>query len=309
MGADQARKFHFYVNLIKDLHLSDKDVLAIKEAYGDTNDEIVEMLRLIGVPVKYDGNILDAKSIKTLEDRWIAAKKAMDDYWNARNGFKDGAIIAPIIPPVVTGCPTGSTMINGKCTPIVPPVVGPKGDDKVEIKPDYSGDDRIARNAAAAARAAAEAAAARAASSQGDALARFKAKEAEDLAKDIAAAQAAAAIQANALAGFRAKEALDEAAAQATAATNAALDLDERSKFRAMQDAFKSSAYETPSGKFDTPTMDNSKGLMGGNGGGNTNVYVTVEGSVTGENDLVQKIRQGLLRGQYNGQSLTLESI
>jgi hypothetical protein len=76
-----------------------------------------------------------------------------------------------------------------------------------------------------------------------------------------------------------------------------------------MQGAFKNSAYETPSGKFDTPTMDNAKGLMGGNGGGDTNVYVTVNGTVTGEQDLVRTIRQGLLAGQTNGNTLTLESI
>ena len=316
MGADQAKKFHFYVNLIKDLHLSDADVLAIKKAYGDTNDEIVEMLANIGAPVKYDGNILDAKSIKTLEDRWIAAKKAMDDYWNARNGFKDGAIIAPILPPAATGCPTGSTMINGKCTPIS---TGPKGDDKVEIKPDYSGDDRIARNAAAAARAAAEAAAkaaANAAGNQGDALSRFRAKEAADEAADNARRAAEVASQANALASFRSKEAADNAkdiaAAEAQAASAVAAQANALSGFRAKEaadEAAYNAARSASSGKFDTPTMDNAKGLMGGNGGGNTNVYVTVEGSVTGENDLVQKIRQGLLRGQYNGQSLTLESI
>lgn len=316
MGADQAKKYHFYVNLIKDLHLSDADVLAIKKAYGDTNDEIVEMLANIGAPVKYEGNILDAKSIKTLEDRWIAAKKAMDDYWAARNGFKDGAIIAPILPPAVTGCPTGSTMINGKCTPIS---TGPKGDDKIVVTPDYSGDDGIARRAAANARAAAEAAAKAAENStgtQGDALARFKAKEAADLAKDNAKRAAEVAAQGDALARFRSKEAADNAkdiaAAEAQAASAVAAQANALSGFRAKEaadEAAYNAARSASTGKFNTPTMDNSKGLMGGNGGGDTNVYVTVNGTVTGEQDLVATIRRGLLAGQYNGQSLTLEAI
>jgi hypothetical protein len=56
--------------------------------------------------------------------------------------------------------------------------------------------------------------------------------------------------------------------------------------------------------------MDNAKGLMGSGGNGGTqNIYVTVQGTVTGEQDLVQTIRNGLLRGQYNGQSTVLEAI
>ena len=80
-------------------------------------------------------------------------------------------------------------------------------------------------------------------------------------------------------------------------------------KFRAMQDAFKSSAYETPTGKFSSPTMDNVKGLMGGNSGGDTNVYLTVNGSVSTQQDLVTAIRTGLLATQTNGNGLTLQAV
>ena len=50
-------------------------------------------------------------------------------------------------------------------------------------------------------------------------------------------------------------------------------------------------------------------GFKGLTSGGNTTVNLTVNGSVTSENDLVQTVRAGLLRGQYNGQSITLEAI
>lgn len=59
-----------------------------------------------------------------------------------------------------------------------------------------------------------------------------------------------------------------------------------------------------------SPTI-NTASSMGSSSSatGTTNVYLTVQGSVTSENDLVQSVRQGLLRGQVNGQSLTLAAI
>jgi hypothetical protein len=58
-------------------------------------------------------------------------------------------------------------------------------------------------------------------------------------------------------------------------------------------------------------TIDNAKGLMasGMSGSGSPNITINVAGSVTSEDDLVATVRQGLLRGQYNGQTLTLEAI
>jgi hypothetical protein len=119
-------------------------------------------------------------------------------------------------------------------------------------------------------------------------------------------ALAAVTAQGNTLTRFKAKEAADLAASQASTQ----LDVDERSKFRAMQDAFKSSAYETPTGKFNSPTMDAANsGFKGLQAGGDTNVYLTVNGSVSTEQDLVATIRQGLLIGQSNGNSITLEAV
>ena len=64
--------------------------------------------------------------------------------------------------------------------------------------------------------------------------------------------------------------------------------------------------------KFQSKTMENAGSLMAGgmsNSGGTTNVNVTVNGSVSTEQDLVQTIRQGLLRGQTNGYSIALQAI
>jgi hypothetical protein len=108
-------------------------------------------------------------------------------------------------------------------------------------------------------------------------------------AEQARAAADAAAKQASSLAAFKAKEAADAAAAKAAAD---AMDYDEKFRFRAAQGV-----------------MSASSGFKGLQAGGSTNVTVNVAGSVTSENDLVQTVRNGLLRGQYNGQSLTLEAI
>jgi len=55
-------------------------------------------------------------------------------------------------------------------------------------------------------------------------------------------------------------------------------------------------------------SLTNSDGI-GSSRSNNTNITVNVAGSVTSQNDLVAAIRNGLLRGQSNGQTLTLQAI
>ena len=56
--------------------------------------------------------------------------------------------------------------------------------------------------------------------------------------------------------------------------------------------------------------MANASSIAGsGMSASSPNITINVAGSVTSENDLVQTVRTGLLRGQYNGQSITLEAI
>jgi hypothetical protein len=303
LNADEAKKYYTYYKLIMDGELSDADILAIKQAYSDTNIQIVEMIEKLGVPVKVTGNILDATLIARLESHWIAAKKAMDDYYKAMNGYNNNGIQAPtIIPPTIaTGCPTGSTMINGKCTPIGSnPNNNGTATDKA-VADALAAKNKAAADAYAAAKAKGDmdAAAIAAAGVSPSALAAGEsgAIGAASIASQLRAAEAAraaadaAARQASSLAAFKAKEAADAAASQAASAQ---LDIDERAKFRAAQ------------GIMATAGDSGFKGLQAG---GTQNIYVTVQGTVTGEQDLVQTIRNGLLRGQYNGQSTVLEAI
>jgi hypothetical protein len=55
-------------------------------------------------------------------------------------------------------------------------------------------------------------------------------------------------------------------------------------------------------------SLTNSDGI-GSSRSNTTNITVNVAGSVTSQNDLVAAIRNGLLRGQSNGQTLTLQAI
>jgi archaellum component FlaF (FlaF/FlaG flagellin family) len=80
------------------------------------------------------------------------------------------------------------------------------------------------------------------------------------------------------------------AASQAVART---MDYDERFRFR------------------NSSTMDNAKGLMGSGSSSSAPVTVnlTVNGSVSTEQDLVSAVRNGLLATQTNGNTLTLQAI
>jgi len=63
---------------------------------------------------------------------------------------------------------------------------------------------------------------------------------------------------------------------------------------------------------FRSSTLDNGMSLMSdqmSNSGSTTNINLSVYGSVTSEQDLVQTIRQGLLQGQSSGYGLLLQEI
>jgi hypothetical protein len=65
-------------------------------------------------------------------------------------------------------------------------------------------------------------------------------------------------------------------------------------------------AYNT----FKSSTLSNASGLMGSGGtNGNTTVNLTVNGSVSTEQDLINSVRNGLLRTQYNGSQINLQAV
>ena len=285
MTVGEAQKYADFIIAVQDRDLNDAEVQRLKDKWGLTNEELTSYILGIGAPVKYTGSILDPDSIKKLEDAWTAALAALIKY---KNALGQGGFTA-----IIPGAPAVTSPKPGD------PVVIPKaGDPAVTAAASAS---KAAAAAYAAAKAAGDmnAAAIAAAGVNPSALAANEsgAIGAASIAEQLRAAEAALQVQKNAttLANFKAKEAEDAAASKAVSAQ---LDYDERSKFRSMSLANASS------------TVDNAKGLMGsGMSNSSPTINLTVNGTVTSEQDLISTVRQGLLRGQTNGQTLTLATI
>ena len=296
---DAALKYSQALVVLADQQVGADEVKALAEAWNMTPDAVAAYLLEVGKPFTLTDDaklILSADMISKIAGAWDAARLALIAYLNAAKGFTfpnpSGTPNAGS--PSVTGCPAGTTMVNGKCVPITTPKT---------TDPALGGS---VTDSAAAARAYAEAKA------KGDmeaaALAAAKvnpsviaAQESGAIGAASIAAQLAAAEQAlqnekimATYASFKAKEAEDLAKSQAAAAQ---MDYDERFRFRAAQGVLSS-------------TSSAGSSLSGGNlMAAPINVTVNVAGSVTAEQDLVQTIRQGLLSGQYNGNQITLEAV
>jgi hypothetical protein len=275
MTEEQVRMYADFVGIVNDGKLTDAEIIKIQDKWKLTTDQVVEYIKKIGSPVSYSGTLIDPA--KAAEIGWLNATAALQRYLDLLKAGTGVVVPNPITPPVV-----------------VPPVVIPPKTDGL------GGSKTDSAAAASAASAIAYAVAKAAGDSTGAALAAagvtpsaLASQESGAIGAASIAAQLRAAEEAvknaNTLAAFKAKEAADLAASQAASAQ---LDYDEKFRFRSM-------------------TMANASSMSGGNlmAGGSPVINVTVQGSVTSEQDLVQSIRTGLLRGQYNGQSITLEAI
>ena len=284
------KEARIYADIVATVHdgiANDADFQRVADKWDLTKAQVNAYLAAMGADFDYQGTFIDPVTL--LETQWQKAAKALQDYLDKLNSAK--------------------TFDYNK---LVPPVVIPKTGDPVVIPkagdPVLGGsktDSAASAAAAAASRAAAaayalakskgnmDAAAIAAAGVNPSALAAQEsgAIGAASIAAQLRAAETAQAIQDNItkMSKFREKEAADLAA---SLAASSQLDYDERSKFRSM-------------------TMANASSISGNqnSGGGNTTVNLTVNGSVTTQSDLVAVVRQGLLAGQYNGQTLTLEAI
>lgn len=295
---EAAKKYSQALTVLADQQVGADEVQKLAEAWNMTPDAVAAYLLEVGKPFTLTDDaklILSADMISKIAGAWDAARLALEAYLRIAKGFTfPNPSGTPSGSPSVTGCPAGTTMVNGKCVPITTPKT---------TDPALGGS---VTDSAAAARAYAEAKA------KGDmeaaALAAAKvnpsviaAQESGAIGAASIAAQLAAAEQAlqnekimATYASFKAKEAEDLAKSQAAAAQ---MDYDERFRFRAAQGVLSS-------------TSSAGSSLSGGNlMAAPINVTVNVAGSVTAEQDLVQTIRQGLLSGQYNGNQITLEAV
>jgi len=276
---EEALKYADFISKIGDGKLDDKEIENLKSKWGLTTQQVVDYIVKIGGKVDASGTILSAGDIAAIG--WTNALNALNAYLAALKGSTGGTPV--VVPPVVV--------------PVIPGKNGTFTDNAVA--------DALAAKNAAASKAAADAYAAAKAKGDMDAAAKAAAGVgpsalaagesgaigAASIAAQLRAAEAAQAAATNAsnLARFKAKEAADAAAAQAAAD---AADYDEKFRMRSAQGV-----------------MSASSGFKGLSASGSTNVTVNVSGSVTTQQDLVQSIRNGLLAGQYNGQSIALEAI
>jgi len=280
------REARIYADLVSTVHdgiANDADFQKLADKWQISKEQVNAYLLAMGADFDYEGNFL--YPVTQLAIKWDAAAGALQRYLDKLNGAK-----------------------SFDYNKLVPPVVIPKTGDPVVIP--KAGDPALGGSRTdSAASSAAAAAAYAAAKARGDMDAAAKAAAgvnpsalaagesgaigAASIAAQLRAAEAAlatATAQGNTLTRFRAKEAEDLAA---SLAASSQLDADERAKFRSM-------------------TMANASSIAGtgsGNGTGTQNIYVTVQGSVTAEQDLVTSIRNGLLSSQYNGDAITLVAI
>ena len=280
---EEALKYADFISKIGDGKLDDKEIENLKSKWGLTTQQVVDYIIKIGGKVDATGTILSAGDIAALG--WTNALNALNAYLAALKGSTGGTPV--VTPPAVVVPKVDGSGLGGSKTDSAASAAAASASKKAaeayaaaKAKGDMDAAAKAAAGVSPSALASQESGAIGAASIAAQLRAAEQAKAAAD----------AAAKQASSLAAFKAKEAADAAAAKAAAD---AMDYDEKFRIRSMQGVMSAS----------------DGGFKGLQAGGATNVTVNVAGSVTSENDLVQTVRNGLLRGQYNGQTLTLEAI
>jgi len=281
----EVKKYLDFVRAIEDQTLTDTEVAALKKEWGLSNDQVSAYLLQIGKPFNYHGSMLSG--IDSLIEK---LKQAIELMKQLQGGSTTTKPIVPVV-PVVPVTPV---------TPVKP--ITP-------VTPDTSGsrDSHAAAAAYAAAKAAGDmtAAAIAAAGVSPSALAAQEsgAIGAASIAAQLRAAEEALAQQQHiaTYAAFKAKERADEMAAasnslSSTSAYDPYADEAEKARIRRMQG-------------FQSTTLSNASGISGGNLMAAPIVNITVQGSVTAEDDLVQTVRNGLLATQYNGNSINLLAV
>jgi hypothetical protein len=302
MTKEQAKQYLDFLKVVGEGPISEENIKKLaKTWYGSDDASAVSAARkYAGFVEKLGDGTLSQKDLETLKANWGLTDKQVVDYI-AKIGVKAdasgtvlsaGDIAAIGWTNALNSLDTYLTKLNTGVTPTKPFVPG------------TSTSTILGGSRSDSAATAAETAA-----NNANTLARFKAKEASDeaAAKAIAAAQAAADVarQASTLAAARAKEAAEQAASQLAIQIQNQKIMSSYAAFRA-KEAADEAAYNT----FKSNTLSNTSGIMG-SGGNNrsTVVNLTVNGSVSTEQDLVTAVRNGLLSTQYNGSQITLQAI
>ena len=290
---EAALKYEQALGALEDHEVGADEIKKLAEAWNMTPDAVAAYLLEVGKPFTLTGDaklILSADMVSKIAGAWDTARLALIAYLNAAKGFTlpNTSGTPSTGNPSATGCPAGSIMVNGKCTPITPkvtdPVLGGSKTDSAASAAAYAaakaaGDMTAAAIAAAGVTPSALAAGESGAIGAASIAAQLRAAEAARAAADAVAKQASS------LAAFKAKEANDAAASRAMAAQ---LDYDERFRFR----SFTAPTADPPPTPSPTPKTSDLK--------------ITID--ATGD-ELSTAIRNSLLFSQSNGNQITLQAV
>ena len=288
---DAALKYSQALTVLADQQVGADEVKALAEAWNMTPDAVAAYLLEVGKPFTLTDDaklILSADMVSKIAGAWDAARLALIAYLNAAKGFTfpnpNGTPNAGS--PNITGCPAGSTMVNGKCVPITTP--NPTDSSGLNGSRTDSASSAAAAITYAVAKATGDMEAAAKAAAQVNpttlAAAESGAIGAASIARQLADAENQVRI-ASSLAAFKAKEAADLAASQAASTQ---MDYDERFRFR----AFSAPTATPPPAPSPTPKTSDLK--------------ITID--ATGD-ELSTAIRNSLLFSQSNGSQITLQAI
>ena len=280
-ATEAARKYEQAVVALSDNTIDRSEVELLMKAWTASADEVAAYLLETKVPfqVADDAKVMFSPSmINAIASAWNSAATALQNYLNKAKGLSGitipGAPTIPVVPTIPSGTPATTT---ATATATATKAAESAASAIAYAVAKATGDTTKAALAAAGVTPSALA------SQESGAIG------AASIAAQLAAAEQAVK-NASSLEAFKAKEAADLAASQAAART---MDYDERFRFMARS----GTAAAGDSG---------FKGLMAG---GSTTVNLTVNGSVSTEQDLVSAVRNGLLATQTNGNSLTLQAV
>jgi hypothetical protein len=282
-----------FVGIVNDGKLTDAEIVKIQEKWKLTTDQVVAYIIKIGAPVSYSGTLIDPATAATMG--WKSALAALLAYQAALGNTPSSSSSSSSSAAVVPQGPCGTARpfynyYTGECVATA-----------ADIKP------RGATSSTTT-------------TTTGDALSAITASTTTKtinaaVAAAIAADETASSI-ANAMAGALIAQGVGTNNALSSARyTGQAIAAQQKAEQEAAEAALRNQQYAEGMAKryggYVGSTMDTANSLMGSGmtSSGTTNITVNVAGSVTSENDLVQTVRTGLLRGQYNGNQITLEAI
>jgi hypothetical protein len=292
---EQIEMYGDFVKYLNDGKLSDAEIVKLQEKWGLTSKEVRIYSDII---TKASDKVLSDAEIIALGTTWGLTTKEVLEYIKkiGQPVVFSGTLIDPATLAAIgwadalTALLAYQAALAGKGTP---------GASTSSATP--SDVAAAAAKAAAAANASASKAAAESyavAKAAGDSVAAAKAA-AGVTPSELAAGESGAIGAASIAAQLRAAE-------KAQAERSALLALEKQRQ----QNAIKAQALEDRYGGFGgSSTISNATSMGTGGSSGAVTVNLTVNGSVTTEQDLVQTVRNGLLAGQYNGKQILLQAI